>query len=176
MFDQCDLAWFDPAAAELYYDLAVLQMLEAESAAAQPDLEGAWGGELLHELNRVANLLDPADRATWPPAQEIARTLYQRHNASCVHELSAIGHAHIDTAWLWPLAETYRKCVRSFSSQASYMERYPEFRFACSRRSNTPGPGTQSGPLRTDTSPGYLGTMGAGRRHLGRAGLQLAQR
>ena len=50
-----------------------------------------------------------------------------------MHELSAIGHAHIDTAWLWPLAETYRKCVRSFSSQVTYMERYPDFRFACSQ-------------------------------------------
>ncbi len=133
VLDQCDLAWFDPAAAELYYDLAVLQMLEAESALQPEDLEGAWGGELLHELNRIANLLDPADPATWPAAREIARTLYQRHNGSCVHELSAIGHAHIDTAWLWPLAETYRKCVRSFSSQVGYMERYPEFRFACSQ-------------------------------------------
>jgi alpha-mannosidase len=132
VLDQCDLAWFDPEAASLYYDLAVLQMLEAESAV-RPDLEGAWSGELLHELNRVANFLDPDDRATWPAAREIAQTLYQRHNAPAVHELSAIGHAHIDTAWLWPLAETYRKCVRSFSSQAGYMERYPEFRFACSQ-------------------------------------------
>ena len=42
------------------------------------------------------------------------------------HELSAIGHAHIDTAWLWPLAETYRKAVRTFSSQLAYMERGQE--------------------------------------------------
>src|SRR6185503_7711361 len=48
-------------------------------------------------------------------------------------ELSAIGHAHIDTAWLWPLAETVRKCERTFSSQLAYMERYPEHRFACSQ-------------------------------------------
>ena len=47
--------------------------------------------------------------------------------------MAAIGHAHIDTAWLWPLAETYRKTVRTFSSQLRYMDRYPEFRFACSQ-------------------------------------------
>ena len=34
-----------------------------------------------------------------------------------MHELSAIGHAHLDTAWLWPIEESYRKAVRSFSSQ-----------------------------------------------------------
>ena len=74
VFDRCDLAVFDPAAAALYYDLVVLQMLEAESAGPKPDLDGAWSGELLHELNRVANLLDPDDRATWPAAREIAQT------------------------------------------------------------------------------------------------------
>ena len=52
--------------------------------------------------------------------------------ASC-HELSAIGHAHIDTAWLWPLAETHRKwCARSARRPPTWT-RYPEFRFACSQ-------------------------------------------
>ena len=27
-----------------------------------------------------------------------------------------MGHAHIDTAWLWPLAETRRKCIRTFTT------------------------------------------------------------
>ena len=50
-----------------------------------------------------------------------------------MHEITAIGHAHIDTAWLWPLEETYRKCVRTFASQLRLMERYPDYRFACSQ-------------------------------------------
>ena len=50
-----------------------------------------------------------------------------------MHELSAIGHAHIDTAWLWPIAETHRKCTRTFSSQVAYMDQYPEYKFACSQ-------------------------------------------
>ncbi len=45
----------------------------------------------------------------------------------------AVGHTHIDTAWLWPLRETVRKCARTFSSACRLMERYPEFRFACSQ-------------------------------------------
>ena len=59
--------------------------------------------------------------------------LYGNTNGDYGHELAAIGHAHIDTAWLWPLAETYRKCVRTFSSQTTYMRDYPDFRFACSQ-------------------------------------------
>jgi alpha-mannosidase len=34
---------------------------------------------------------------------------------------------------VFPIAESYRKAVRTFSSQTAYMERYPEFRFACSQ-------------------------------------------
>ena len=29
--------------------------------------------------------------------------------------MSAIGHAHIDTGWLWPVRETVRKTARTFS-------------------------------------------------------------
>ena len=41
------------------------------------------------------------------------------------------GHSHIDTAWLWPIRETIRKCGRTFSTACRMMERYPEYRFSC---------------------------------------------
>ncbi len=73
------------------------------------------------------------DRSTWDEAEAILKALLANRNGSHVHQISAIGHAHIDTAWLWPLAETQRKLVRTWSSQTAYMDRYPEFRFACSQ-------------------------------------------
>ena len=45
----------------------------------------------------------------------------------------AVGHAHIDTAWLWPIAETRRKCLRTFATVDRIMEAYPDFRFLCSQ-------------------------------------------
>ena len=39
-------------------------------------------------------------------------------------EVSAIGHAHIDTGWLWPVRETIRKCARTFSTQLSIIDDY----------------------------------------------------
>lgn len=45
----------------------------------------------------------------------------------------AVGHAHIDTAWLWPLRETRRKCVRSFSNVLRLQERFRDFHFLCSQ-------------------------------------------
>ncbi|MFO0826960.1 MAG: glycoside hydrolase family 38 C-terminal domain-containing protein [Phycisphaerales bacterium] len=45
----------------------------------------------------------------------------------------AVGHAHIDTAWLWPIRETRRKCVRTFANVLRLMERFPSFRFVSSQ-------------------------------------------
>jgi len=47
--------------------------------------------------------------------------------------VSAIGHAHIDLAWLWPLRETIRKGARTFSTALRMMERYPDYVFGASQ-------------------------------------------
>ncbi len=47
-----------------------------------------------------------------------------------LHEQSAVGHAHLDTAWLWPLEETWRKLVRTTTAQLRLLEDYPEHVFA----------------------------------------------
>ncbi len=53
--------------------------------------------------------------------------------ARTAHKISAVGHAHIDSAWLWPVRETVRKCARTFSNAAALAEDYPELVFACSQ-------------------------------------------
>jgi alpha-mannosidase len=126
--ERCELARFDRDAWALSADLDVLAALMDE-----PRADDAWRGELLRELNRFCNAWDAEDRATWPPARAILVALLQRRNACRTHEITAIGHAHIDTAWLWPLEETFRKCVRTFATQLRLMERYPGYRFACSQ-------------------------------------------
>ncbi|GAC1474159.1 MAG: glycoside hydrolase family 38 C-terminal domain-containing protein [Candidatus Dormibacteraceae bacterium] len=49
------------------------------------------------------------------------------------HVVTAVGHAHIDTAWLWPLREARRKCARTFSTALALMDEHPDYRFACSQ-------------------------------------------
>jgi alpha-mannosidase len=114
----CELAAVDEEAWRLYFDFEVLRTLEAADG-----LDPGFAGHLRAELNRFCNEQDPA----------ILAALYEHHNATRVHEIAAIGHAHIDTAWLWPLDETRRKLVRTFASQTRYMDEYPEYRFACSQ-------------------------------------------
>ena len=132
MFEYARLGQFDPVAWDMYHDLLVLSSLEREQQEPG-DLDKTWGGRLLFELNRFCNEIDEADRDTWPAAGAILKQLLEHTNGSCVHDLSAIGHAHIDSAWLWPQAETVRKCIRSFSTATHYMQRYPEYKFACSQ-------------------------------------------
>ena len=130
VLDRCQIARFDHEAWELHHDFDVLRRLEADAANG---LDESWAGRLLAGLNEVCNVWSEDDRASWARSREILGELLANRNGSHVHRLSAIGHGHLDTAWLWPLAETYRKAVRTFSSQTAYMERYPEFRFACSQ-------------------------------------------
>ena len=48
-------------------------------------------------------------------------------------QVTAVGHAHIDTGWLWPVRESIRKTARTFSSQLNLMERYPDYVFGASQ-------------------------------------------
>ncbi|MYR91271.1 hypothetical protein GTY41_41770, partial [Streptomyces sp. SID685] len=49
------------------------------------------------------------------------------------HRISAVGHAHIDSAWLWPLRETVRKVARTAANMTALIEDRPEFVFAMSQ-------------------------------------------
>jgi alpha-mannosidase len=126
---RCELARFDPDAWKLWLDFSTLQ--ELEQALDADRLDPAWSGYLLHQLNEACNVWDPDDRSRWARASELLAELYECHNGTVAHDIVAVGNAHIDTAWLWPLSETYRKCVRTFSTQTRLMDRYPDYRFAC---------------------------------------------
>jgi alpha-mannosidase len=68
-------------------------------------------------------------RATVAAARERLAPLLACVNGSSMPTMYMFGHAHIDVAWLWPLAETERKCVRTFGTQLELLEQYPEYRF-----------------------------------------------
>jgi alpha-mannosidase len=62
----------------------------------------------------------------------LAAPLRQRARASALNVVG-VGHAHIDSAWLWPIRETMRKCARTFASATQLMDDYPEYVFVCSQ-------------------------------------------
>ncbi len=62
-------------------------------------------------------------------ARQLLKPLLDCTNGSSAPLLYTFGHAHLDVAWLWPLAETERKIGRTTSSQLALMREYPEYRY-----------------------------------------------
>jgi alpha-mannosidase len=125
---QAELARFDRAAWDLLWDYVVV----AECALHLP-LDTPRGGQALYAANAMVNVLRRDHRATWQAAREIAAQFLNARNGDGQHNLSAIGNAHIDSAWLWQIAETKRKIARSLSSTLRYMDDYPEYKFVLSQ-------------------------------------------
>ena len=120
---RAELAVHDADAWRLYFDFETLRALESVEG-----VDPSLGGDLREQLGRFCTLWEHEP----DEAAALLVPLLARRNGSRVHELRALGHAHLDTAWLWPLAESRRKAVRTFASQTRYMDDYPEYRFACS--------------------------------------------
>ena len=47
--------------------------------------------------------------------------------------LTAVGHSHLDLAWLWPVRETIRKSQRTFLNQLRNIEAYPDYIYGASQ-------------------------------------------
>ena len=70
--------------------------------------------------------LAACDRAREVIAKGLARI---KDRYPPVGKLTLSGHAHIDLAWLWPVAETRRKVRRTWWSMLRLMDRYEDFTF-----------------------------------------------
>ena len=85
-------------------------------------------------LRAVMQAIDcfQSDEESVQTAQDLLRP--EMEKTSCASDLTtrAVGHAHLDTAWLWPIHETIRKCARTFSSQLQLIEKYPNYIFGAS--------------------------------------------
>ena len=89
--------------------------------------------EILRALERMLDIMDPDDVAGTADAGRAALAgVLSRPAYASAHQLVATGHAHIDSAWLWPVRETIRKCARTFSNVVALMDENPDFVFSCS--------------------------------------------
>lgn len=114
---------------KLYYDALVLYEL-----AGQLGEESARCQRLLHVLNKVQNTLSPDFTAEEiASAEKLLSGELAKRNGDADLIVDAVGHAHIDLAWLWPIRETKRKIVRTFATQLNLIERYPGYVFTVSQ-------------------------------------------
>ncbi|MFE9172617.1 alpha-mannosidase [Streptomyces kebangsaanensis] len=124
-----DLAVFDETVWQLVMDLEVLGELMTELPA---DSQRRW--EILRAVERALDAVDPQDvNATAGRARAHLIDVLAAPAAASAHRISAVGHAHIDSAWLWPLRETVRKVARTAANMTALLEDEPEFVFAMSQ-------------------------------------------
>ncbi|MCN9241553.1 glycosyl hydrolase-related protein [Streptomyces sp. RY43-2] len=129
VFRGADLAILDEEVWHLDLDLQVLRELMVELGEQDPRRH-----EILHALDRAIDLLDLDDvSGTAADVRTALRPALAKPAHASAHTLSGVGHAHIDSAWLWPIRETKRKTSRTFSNVTSLADEYEEFVFACSQ-------------------------------------------
>ncbi|MFF1448219.1 alpha-mannosidase [Streptomyces sp. NPDC058274] len=124
-----DLAVFDETVWQLVIDLEVLGELMAELP-----LESARRWDILRALERALDAVDLQDvNGTAAAARARLEGVLAEPAVPSAHRISAVGHAHIDSAWLWPLRETVRKVARTTSNMTALIEDEPDFVFAMSQ-------------------------------------------
>ncbi|MEV5987021.1 glycoside hydrolase family 38 C-terminal domain-containing protein [Streptomyces sp. NPDC052051] len=129
VFRGADLAILDEEVWHLDLDLQVLRELMVELGEQDPRRH-----EILHALDRAIDLLDLDDiSGTAADVRAALRPALSKPAHASAHTLSGVGHAHIDSAWLWPIRETKRKTSRTFSNVTALADEYEEFVFACSQ-------------------------------------------
>ncbi|GHV00217.1 hypothetical protein FACS1894211_07070 [Clostridia bacterium] len=117
---QAELAVVNDKARDLYYDYWVLlDFLKAT------DRDTARYSQILIALNEVGNLLYTYDDGELDRCAEILSVQLKKKAADTGLKLYATGHAHLDLAWLWPLRESRRKALRTFSTAMEMFDRYP---------------------------------------------------
>ncbi len=146
--------WIDGACNDLFGSLPTGGILhEAAIATCRTDIQSlVFDLEVLRELYdqlspdtaRAARIMlamydavlvasASQDQDSIEKAREILGVELARRNQDAALTVTAVGHAHIDLAWLWPLRETYRKCARTFSTVLRMMEKYPDYVFGASQ-------------------------------------------
>ncbi len=121
------IALFDEQMYQLYFDVTVLYRLMMD--LPEDDVQRARIREGLHRA-RVSFRRDAPDAAE---TRRILTPLLAMSASGAEPTTICVGHAHLDTAWLWPKRESIRKCCRSFSTQIGLIQRYPEYVFGASQ-------------------------------------------
>lgn len=131
-YDGVDICVKDEEISDFYYNLRIaLQM-----ALYLP--EGSFRrADVIRRLVQVNGSIDydieDSDVLRWRgkllQAGESLKSMLREKNAGHAGYAGLIGHSHMDTAWLWPLEETVKKCARTYANQLALMDQYPDYTF-----------------------------------------------
>ena len=125
---QLELGLLDRSVWELEQDLFTLVSLVQELSPTS-----VRRAQILRALDRAIDAVDPEDApGTASAARDALAEVLAQPAAASAHRIHAVGHAHIDSAWLWPTRETVRKVARTFAGVCQLIETSGDFVFAAS--------------------------------------------
>ena len=118
---------FDKELWHLYLDVRILLGL-----VKRLDEKSVRRSRAILALNNCVNAFGDNLRRV-KQARECLKTELSKPATASDLNVAAIGHAHIDTGWLWPVRETVRKCARTYATQLSIIDDYPDYIFGASQ-------------------------------------------
>jgi len=121
------LCRFDKQHWHLWLDLKILQGLIKTLAGSS-----VRRARIIANTNRAIDIYADNPENVEICRRELKTSLSKLAESSALN-VTAVGHAHIDTAWLWPISETIHKCARTFASQLKLIDEYPEYIFGASQ-------------------------------------------
>jgi alpha-mannosidase len=107
----------------LYYDYMTLAVLAGSTDDA------ALKSELRRSLHAAYSKFTAGDAAA---ARALLAVPLSAASTS-EFEYSAIGHGHLDMAWLWPLRETHRKAARTYTKALNLIDQRDDYRYGTSQ-------------------------------------------
>ena len=126
---QCTYGVWNEDAYQLYMDVDTLsKLLDVLDSAS---LRAAKVAEALEQFTLMVDFEQDAEKrtASYRAASQMLRLVLEAVNGSTQPVFYAVGNAHLDLAWLWPMAETHRKTARTFAAQLRLLEEYPDYKF-----------------------------------------------
>lgn len=130
---KCTYGIWNEDAYQLYMDVQTLYRLF--ETLDDRSLRAAKVAEALEKFTLIVDFEQPKEQRiqSYKEAREALRPAMEATNGSTMPVFYAVGNAHLDLAWLWPMAETHRKTERTFAAQLRLIEEYPEYRFVQSQ-------------------------------------------
>ncbi|NQT60783.1 MAG: alpha-mannosidase [Bacteroidetes bacterium] len=116
---------------DLYYDLEV-----CTDALTVLDKATARYASLRNALIKVSEIIMSHAGFTdysVEKARKLLKNEMEKRGGDSSLSISAVGHSHLDLAWLWPIRETIRKGARTFSTALELIEKYPDYVYGASQ-------------------------------------------
>lgn len=125
---EAHIALFHQEFYDLYHDFRILHNLMQHLPQ-----DGARYHRILRALHDAVQHLSAETPEEASKAREVLAPELGKIGGTPSLKVSAIGHAHMDLAWLWPIRETIRKGARTFATVLHMMEHYPDYVFGSSQ-------------------------------------------